>query len=193
MMGHSRKRQKGVVLLIALTVLVAMSLAGVALMRSVDNTVVIAGNLAFKQSSLQVADYGTQQAVNWLANNAAGTTLYNSNDQAGYFSLRPPDDPDWFGTDVWSRSAVLNLGAPDAQGNVIRYVIHRMCENGEQAPDETCIRFYPKQVAGNMSSKQTGAPDYQANPQIYYRVTTRVEGPRNNVTVIQTSVLVQSG
>ena len=41
--------QSGVVLFIALIVLVAMSLAGVALVRSVDTNLLIAGNLAFKQ------------------------------------------------------------------------------------------------------------------------------------------------
>jgi Tfp pilus assembly protein PilX len=190
-MGSFRNRQQGVVLLIALTVLVAMSLAGVALMRSVDNTVVIAGNLAFKQASLQVADNGTQAAVGWLANNSAGTGLYNTNESLGYFSARPSDEPDWFGTDVWAQSAVLNLGVPDPQGNTIRYVIHRMCDHPDSAYDESCMLFYPKALAGNSSSKQTGAPAYEGFPQIYYRVTSRVEGPRNNVTVIQTSVLVQ--
>ena len=191
-MKSSRNRQQGVVLLIALTVLVAMSLAGVALMRSVDNTVVIAGNLAFKQSSLLVADNGTRQAVGWLTANSSGTGLFNSNNAAGYFSSRPPDEPDWFGPDIWAQSAALNLGAPDAQGNTIRYVIHRMCENSDVAPDETCLMYFPPSLAGNSSSKQTGAPAYEGFPQYYYRVTTRVEGPRNNVTVIQSSVLVQS-
>ena len=65
-MQRPPRRQKGIVLLVALTVLVAMSLAGVALIRSVDNTVVIAGNLAFKQSSLQVADRGSLEAITWL-------------------------------------------------------------------------------------------------------------------------------
>lgn len=192
-MGHSRNRQQGVVLLIALTVLVAMSLAGVALMRSVDNTVVIAGNIAFKQSSLQVSDYGTQQATNWLAVNMAGTALQNSNIPLGYFSSRPPDEPDWFNDiGIWGNSYALNAGLPDAQGNTVRYVIHRMCLTPDAAPDENCIMFFPSSLAGNMSSKATGAAAYEGFPQIYYRVTTRIEGPRNNVTVIQTSVLIQS-
>lgn len=190
-MGHSRNRQQGVVLLIALTVLVAMSLAGVALMRSVDNTVVVAGNMAFKQASLQVADYGTQQAANWLAQNAGATVLHNTDTPKGYYSSRPPEEPDWFGVDIWAQSYSLNSGVADAQGNVIRYVIHRMCAAADSPPDD-CIMFFPPAVAGAMSSKQTGAPAYEAFPQIYYRVTTRVEGPRNNVTVIQTSVLIQS-
>jgi hypothetical protein len=35
-----------------------------------------------------------------------------------------------------------------------------------------------------------GAPQFIGTPQIYYRITTRVEGPRDTVSVIQTSVLV---
>jgi Tfp pilus assembly protein PilX len=45
------RRQRGAILFIALIVLVAMSLAGIALMRSVDTNVLIAGNLAFRQSA----------------------------------------------------------------------------------------------------------------------------------------------
>jgi type IV pilus assembly protein PilX len=40
------RRERGAILFIALIVLVAMSLAGIALMRSVDTNVLIAGNLA---------------------------------------------------------------------------------------------------------------------------------------------------
>jgi Tfp pilus assembly protein PilX len=40
--------QQGVVLLMALIMLVALTLAGIALVRSVDTTNLIAGNLAFK-------------------------------------------------------------------------------------------------------------------------------------------------
>lgn len=190
-MGQSRNRQQGVVLLIALTVLVAMSLAGVALMRSVDNTVVVAGNMAFKQGSLQVADIGLQQAALWLGQNQGGPTLQLTDPTQGYYSARPPSEPDWFGPDIWAQSVTLNSGLPDPSGNIIRYVIHRMCQNPDSPADETCIRFYPKGLAGEGSSKQVSSATYEGFPQIYYRVTTRVEGPRNNVTVVQSSVLIQ--
>jgi hypothetical protein len=36
-----------------------------------------------------------------------------------------------------------------------------------------------------------GAPQFLGTPQLYYRVTTRVEGPRDTVSVIQSSVLVR--
>jgi Tfp pilus assembly protein PilX len=54
----SRRAQQGVVLFIALIVLVAMSLAGIALMRSVDTNVLIAGNLAFRQGATMAGDWG---------------------------------------------------------------------------------------------------------------------------------------
>ena len=58
-----RLQQSGVVLLITLIVLVAMTLASIALMRSVDTTNIIAGNLAFQRSTLLAADTGIEAAV----------------------------------------------------------------------------------------------------------------------------------
>ena len=45
-------RQHGVVLFVALIAMVVMSLAGVALIRSVDTTGSVAGNLAFREASI---------------------------------------------------------------------------------------------------------------------------------------------
>lgn len=59
-------RQRGVVLLIALIILVAMTLAGIGMMRSVDTGSVIAGNLAFKQATLLASDRGIGDAFNAL-------------------------------------------------------------------------------------------------------------------------------
>ena len=58
------RSQRGVVLLIALIMLVAMTLAGIGMMRSVDTGSVIAGNLAFKQSTLNASDAGTSWGFN---------------------------------------------------------------------------------------------------------------------------------
>jgi Tfp pilus assembly protein PilX len=55
-------RQRGAILFIALIVLVAMTLAGIALMRSVDTNVLIAGNLAFRQGATAAGDYGVEDA-----------------------------------------------------------------------------------------------------------------------------------
>ncbi len=64
--GAIAATQKGVVLFIALIVLVALTMAGIALVRSVDTANIIAGNLAFKEGTLQAADLGVEAAVTAL-------------------------------------------------------------------------------------------------------------------------------
>ena len=191
---HSPRRQSGIVLLIALTVLVAMSLAGVALMRSVDNTVVIAGNISFKQASLQVSDRGGRDALEWLktvyATGAGPTTLSNDDSSHGYFSARPPTEPDWFDTATWASAFTTNGGLPDASGNTVRYMVHRMCALPglqENEDNQSCSKYFP---ASQSNSKAVGQTAYQGLFQMYYRITTRVDGPRNNVTITQTAVLL---
>lgn len=197
LMQHSPKRQQGIVLLIALTVLVAMSLAGVALMRSVDNTVVIAGNISFKQASLQVSDRGGRDAMGWLAAKYAlpgGVTILKDDDPSnGYFSARPPSEPDWFDMGTWNNgSLITNGGLPDGSGNTVRYVIHRMCMTpglNESDTGQSCSKYFPANQRIDSGSKSIGQAQFDSNFQMYYRVTTRVDGPRNNVTITQTALL----
>jgi Tfp pilus assembly protein PilX len=198
-----RRHQGGIVLFIALIVLVAMSLAGIAMVRSVDTSLGIAGNMAFKQSTVLGADKGIAQAYTWLSANAAGTTLINTDTLNGYYSAAPNDSSSgyWFDDSNWTigTSAVaLNGGAPDAAGNVIRYVIHRMCSlpgttyNGVAGGvTNTCSLYFSNSTATSGGSMSVGAPQFQGIPQLYYRITVRVDGPRNTTSIIQASVLFQ--
>ena len=76
--------QRGVVLLITLIILVAMTLAGIGMMRSVDTGSVIAGNLAFRQETLHASDAGTSAGFNALmsvanSSNAADKSILDFN------------------------------------------------------------------------------------------------------------------
>lgn len=184
-------RQRGVVLLIALIMLVAMSLAGVALIRSVDTSVTVAGNLAFSQSAVQSADRGIAEAAKWLEVKNSGPALATTDVGNGYFSAPPIPEPNWHDLASWTGSSVaLNGGSADGSGNVIRYVIHRMCAtpdagwNGNQ-----CARF-PTKSAREGGSQSTTATPFEGPPMLFYRITARVDGPRNTVNVIQSSVLL---
>jgi Tfp pilus assembly protein PilX len=73
-------KQRGVVLLIALIMLVAMTLAGIGMMRSVDTGSVIAGNLAFKQATLNASDTGTSGGFNNVMAGIANSA--NSSDKS---------------------------------------------------------------------------------------------------------------
>jgi type IV pilus assembly protein PilX len=185
-------KQQGVVLLIALIVLVAMSLAGVALIRSVDTTVVMAGNLAFSQSAVQAADSGVAAAAEWLEKKNTGEILSTTDTAAGYFSAAPSTEPNWHDKAAWTASAALNGGNPDASGNIVRYVIHRMCDTpgaAWNADTQKCGTF-PSRKTREGGSNRVDAPPYEPPPMLFYRVTTRVEGPRNTVNVIQSTLVL---
>lgn len=188
-------RQQGVVLMVALIVLIAMTLAGLALWRAVDSGNVIAGNLAFKQSATMSADRGLQAALVWLDNNR--NALADSDTAHGYIANTLSTEPDWYGNSIWSNA--VDLGA-DAAGNRVQYLIHRLCRttgayNGEDGTGQanSCSTSLSKAPVTNAtlgSSLQIGAAVYQSNPSIYYRITARVLGPRNTISIVQATVMV---
>lgn len=68
---NSKKHQRGVSLIFALLALVALSLATLALVRSVDTGAMLLGNVGFKQDATVAGDQASRQAVAWLKLNAA--------------------------------------------------------------------------------------------------------------------------
>ena len=190
-------RVRGAVLFIALIVLVAMTLAGIAIMRSVDTATLIAGNLAFKQGTVQSSDNGIEQAYTWLLANRP--TLWANNASQGYNS--------GYATPVWTNAAAwasaVTVGT-DAAGNTISYQIHRMCNcadtlyNGVSAScplgnqcaldNPTGTGAPPPPAAGD--SFTVGAPGFLQDPSVYYRITVRTQGPRSTVSYIQAMVAV---
>lgn len=193
----SLRRQAGVVLVIALIVLVAMTLAGIALVRSVDITTQIAGNLAFRQSGTQAADAGIEVARKWLLTTSADVTQAGPTG-SGYFAT--------FNGGVTSTPAIFNpatfdwttYGAPplpeDSSGNIVTYVIHRMCETTGNPGTANCVTAPQTAPLGGSNTD----PEYgkfgcvsnycNASNSPMYRITTRVVGPRNTVTYTQSVV-----
>ncbi|HUY02946.1 MAG TPA: hypothetical protein VMV33_06650 [Rhodocyclaceae bacterium] len=189
-----RRRQAGVVLMMALIVLVAMTLAGIALVRSVDTTNIIAGNLAYQQAATNSSDFGTAAAVTWLQNNN-GATLQQSVFAQGYaanFQPTPAPGQSWdnyWNTVLVPGGQVVSL-APDAAGNAVSYAIQRLCNAvGDPASPGTGCAVVPALTGiATSSSKTSGSVPLHYSSQIYYRVTSRVAGPRNTVSYVQTIV-----
>ena len=86
----AKNKQHGVVLFFALIALVAMSLAAVALIRSVDTNSLIAGNLSFKQSSILSADRGVETAIAWVKGRSQNSLKLNA-PANGYYALSTAD------------------------------------------------------------------------------------------------------
>jgi type IV pilus assembly protein PilX len=202
------RQERGVVLFIALLVMVALSLAGIALIRSADTATTVAGNLAFKQAAASAVDRSIEQAINALFNPTADPTLSNPvisdknahvlaqnyfacvQNAAGTGCLPPetkiPEVPAVLTNRTKFAGAGLNVGlidaTIDAAGNKSYYVIERMCADVGDALPSKCNMS----VAGLGADAGTQHYEGLTRPGgAFYRVTVRVEGPRNTVAYAQ--------
>ncbi len=199
---HLRSNQQGVVLFIALIALVVMSLAAVGLIRSVDTNTIITGNLSFKQSAVVSSDRGVETAISWLDTTATANllTLNTTSKPDGYhatFDDLDLDDPAVLRADAtWAVNSAMAIGADITAGtessskNNIRYIIQRMCLDQVEPTSEKC-QFGDAEVGtgskGVKDATQAGAKIDGAESPVY-RVTVRVNGPKNTVSYTQTFV-----
>jgi len=194
-----RARQRGTILIIALIVLVAMTLAGIATMRSVDTATILAGNIGLRQASANAADQGIQAGTDWVFKNLTNLTKDNhqtGTTSKGYYSSVAVNEPDWYDSANWTEAGRLNNGNPDAGGNVVSFLIHRMCSvpNCDTAGTcggkaNTCASTLSTGALTLEGSDLTRPTDSHATaPSIHYRVTARAVGPRNSISIVQTMV-----
>lgn len=178
------RRQRGASLLFALLTLVAMLLATLALVRSVDTSTTLLGNIGFKQDATVATDQAARIAIEWLStNNASLNTSLAAN---GYYanSREYSDDGttsvglvdvtggqvaaatrrlvDW--DDDTCRSAasgtyadcvIKSASAGTINGNTARYVIFRLCnKSGDYGTDSTIHCAKPISATGTSASKR---------------------------------------
>lgn len=203
-------RQRGVILLITLIALVAMTLAAIALVRSVDTGNIVAGNMAFKQGAIQSADSGTETAVTWLGNVAGLAASYADIPDQGYYATSMETlDPtgngananralvDWDNNNcngavaAGSAAACIQPGpqiAANAAGYQVRYIINRLCPS-------TGLPTNCATTSSTVAGTSSGAKDYTTKGGLdgtieveYYRITSRVRGPRNTTSFVETIV-----
>lgn len=190
------RRQRGVVLFIALIALVAMTLASIALMRSVDTSNVIAGNFAFKEATLHTTDLGTEAAVTALPALVGTTGKTASNNK--YFPVRQQVDE--LGVPQVDWSAVTKTSITGT-GNDVQYVVERMCDpvtnpttgalvdaNGPDQTSRNDVTEYCITTPQCSPGVSINSPPFCVAGDIHYRITTRVVGPRGTVSVVQSIV-----
>lgn len=185
--------QRGLVLLFTLIILVAMTLAGIALVRSVDTSTMIAGNLAFRQSAEASGSQAVELAAGFISNSAnllAGPAIPNS----GYYPTRATQDltgnrTPTDTTDDLNWAAAPSVG-PDAAGNTAFYVINRLCDSVGPLDPNTCSIVASNSSAGKSYGSVIREAPYKGDMtgllfQGYYSVTVKVIGPRNTVSYTQ--------
>lgn len=194
-------RERGVVLVIVLIVLVAMMFAGMAMMRSVNTATLVAGNMAFRKGASHQGDTGIEAAIEWLEANNTGTTL-QSNQSHGYFASvsNPPSGKTW---DYWWANSldtspvgrpvntavisgqVWTLASTINGSYTVSYIIHRLCGSAGPSSTSNCASSPATNSTSTGNSMGAGSYAWITTSQIYYRITSRTEGPRNTVTYTQ--------
>ncbi|GEM_PF-6659994 len=137
---NCRTKQQGFALVIAMIALAAISMAGVAMMRTVDTSNVVSGNVAFKETANQIADIGAEDAylkINGLLDpngcrfnlarcpsNAAGQSYFYPN-----VAVIDPNTklPAQAGGLFWSDMIAVTLPGDTAASYFVKYVVERMC------------------------------------------------------------------
>lgn len=210
---HSTLHQSGISLIFALLTLAALSLAAIALVRSVDTGALVLGNLGFKQDTARAGDQSIRDAIKWL--NGAAALTADLPDQGYYATSRSGVDVtgqqsssvkralvDWdddncasatdgsFATcDLRPAASVKIDDATTAQ-----YVIFRLCliEGAVGDSGNSCVR---PADAGDGESSKKGSASYRdpyrytaSGSGVYYRIVARVIGPRNTTSYIEALV-----
>jgi len=182
--------QQGVILIFALIVLVALTLASVALIRSVDISTIAAGNLAYQRSALSATDRGVQTAINLFATGALQNilTTESNNAASAYCATIQPTDTRGIPlqlTDLEAKTTCSGVTAAsfslDDTQETVRYLIDRQCIATGTASASYCNQGGIQSATGGSSdSKHTG----RVSPALF-RVTVRVDGPKNTVSFSQ--------
>ena len=202
-LSQSAARQRGLVLFFALIALVAMSLAALTLVRSVDTATLIAGNLAFRQAATTSGDGTVETAVTALSTMNANGAALNV-----YMDIGHPFNATSAVTGYYSNANTLALTSSatwvdgvsspeslaDASGNRSRYIIERMCRTANQLLSKTNCLFSGE--ANHTSGKAVALPSSicegagcpKAGQLPVYRITTRITGPKNTISYIQAMV-----
>jgi type IV pilus assembly protein PilX len=192
--ANAPARQKGVVLLIALIMLVAMTLAGIALVRSVGTTNIIAGNMAFQQSATQSGDAGIETAIAWLTANNNNVTLNSDDATNGYATNgnNPAQNPaagqSWDAYWTQKLAARARTLSTDAAGNTASFVIDRLCAFAGSPTGGANCSSSPLVSVATGNAEEAGELQINAPSLVYYRITSRIAGPRNTVSYVQAIV-----
>lgn len=205
--GLRARKQRGVALFFALICLVAIMLAAVALVRSVDTSTMIAGNLAFQQAATSSADAGTEAAITYLAGIEAANSSKNvltdathpfniTAATAGYYASLDPAKSLTASSGtrfLWDNTDSVGL-TTDSSGNTTRYIIQRMCITAGVAVKDAGCLFSGAAQDNNKQNiplpqeicKGEGCPVAGQTPQI--RITSKTTGPKNTLSYVQAFV-----
>jgi hypothetical protein len=185
------RSQAGVVLFIALIVMVALSIAGIALIRSVDTGLSVIANLGFRQASIPPSTWAVENAIAAMFEKKEIDFDKPKLDKNYYpyrFEIKSGKAEDEIGVPYDLQGVKPDnypstfVAETDEAGNTIRYVIERMCLDEGPATAANCDMSPPKKSEAT-TAMELVKPEMVRVP--FYRLTVRVDGPNNTTTYAQ--------
>jgi type IV pilus assembly protein PilX len=185
-------RQRGVVLIFALLVLLILAIGAVAVLRSVNNSLSSAGNLAFHRDLVNQAEVAVANVMTAFKTNALplGGVTTVSLPAANYSAQVLVNNAQGVPTALLDDTVFATVGiagndivgaTPDVK---IRYVIDRLCDAAGGASSPHCVQSSPLPPGGSTPNVIGGLLPPSAT---VYRVSVRVSGPRLTQAFLQTT------
>jgi type IV pilus assembly protein PilX len=184
-------RQRGVVLIFTLIILLILTIGAVALMRSMNTSLFGAGNLAFRRDLANQGEHAVSTVMAEFSTgalSASGTTLANipsDNYSATMLNSNQQGVPQVLLSDAqWAAAGFTGADLVGATNDVvIRYVIDRLCTAAGASASTDCVQSTA--TGKSKSSKDSGG--LAAPSATVYRLSVRITGPRSTQVFLQTT------
>ena len=189
------RRQEGIIVVFTLLAVVLLLIASVALVRSFDTSLSLAGNMAFKRDLVNQSERAIAKAINAVSIGgvlAADTTRQANSLTNNYFATTLASEAHGIPTVLIDDSAWTTAGltatsdiTDSTSGVSVRYVIDRLCLSGTVASSTVscAISALGADKGGTIWIKRAGGSSLPV-----YRISVRVTGPRNTQTYVQASI-----
>jgi type IV pilus assembly protein PilX len=180
-------RERGVVLIFTLIILLIMTIGAVGLLHSMNSSLTSAGNLAFRHDLVNQGEQAISTVLQSVQTGALSTATTANLPAANYSATTLATNAQGVPTALLSAAAATGMTAPDltgATGDVtIRYVVDRLCNTAGAASAATCVQF----VANPLGGTALPTPGIPAPSATVYRLSVRVTGPRKTQIFLQTT------
>jgi type IV pilus assembly protein PilX len=184
-------RQRGVVLIFTLIILLILTIGAVALMRSMNTSLFSAGNLAFRRDLVNQSE---QAVANVMTEFQSGGPLSTSavtvgnvpalNYSAVMLATNNQGVPNALLNNATFATVATGADIPGATSDVtIRYVIDRLCSAVGPSNGALCVQSSAAPTGGTANDTAAVTPPSAT----VYRLSVRVDGPRSTQVFLQTT------
>lgn len=197
-------QQRGVVLFFALMALMVMSIAAVALIRSVDTNNLLSGNIVFRQSATLASNVGIEGVTEAISKSIPVANIVLHQPGLGYYANciqfdKTPTELVCDGSKItsmtWTNANSRLLPSQtdgndeiqngiDRQGNEIRYIVERMCNFSEaEVTAGTASSDASRCMMASSASDGETCSRNQTNLELFKQCKTSANVPLYRVTL----------